>query len=164
MRSNVTSLLTLPCTLCGAELPDDEFFMAQRNTLRRGRGSQCKKCFVQRQRERRALRTPEKIEEHNAISRRTARRKRLRKYGLTPETFAALLDRQGGVCAICRKPETTKQPHRKSGDESLAVDHCHETGKVRGLLCFMCNTALGKFNDDPDLMRRAIAYIEADVE
>ena len=64
---------------------------------------------------------------------------------------------QGGVCAICKKPEkskwNTEQPML------LAVDHDHETGRVRGLLCNNCNTGLGKFMDDPDLLSSAIEYL-----
>jgi hypothetical protein len=73
---------------------------------------------------------------------------RKRRYGVTPEVWAEMLERQGGVCALC---EEKKELH---------VDHCHETKKVRGLLCMTCNTALGKFKDDPEVLRRAIAYIE----
>lgn len=57
-------------------------------------------------------------------------------YGLSAESFAALLDSQGGKCAICRTAKRT-------GRGRLHVDHCHATGKVRGLLCVKCNMALG---------------------
>jgi hypothetical protein len=74
-----------------------------------------------------------------------------RKYGLTVADYEALLVAQSGRCAICRKkPEKVR----------LAVDHDHVTGKVRGLLCTCCNTALGKFNDDVNLFQTAIDYLE----
>ncbi len=57
---------------------------------------------------------------------------------------------QNGVCAICSRPP---------GKRRLAVDHWHTTKAVRGLLCVQCNTAIGKLNDDPELLRRAIAYL-----
>jgi hypothetical protein len=74
-------------------------------------------------------------------------------YGISLEEYDAMLDRQGGVCAICkRKPDEGK---------ALFVDHCHVTGRVRGLLCGKCNSVLAFGNDDPDILRAAIAYLQA---
>ena len=73
---------------------------------------------------------------------------------VTDDEYAELLERQGGVCAICRQPESV--PGR-----SLAVDHDHATGAVRGLLCGRCNRALGYFRDDPALLAAAITYLAA---
>jgi hypothetical protein len=70
-------------------------------------------------------------------------------------------DSQGGVCKICAKPETAKKHKDTSEPRSLAVDHCHVEGHVRGLLCTACNTALGKFNDDASALRRAADYLDA---
>lgn len=75
------------------------------------------------------------------------------KYGLTPKDYNALLASQGGVCAICRR----RPAHR------LCVDHDHQTGKVRGLLCACCNGGVGQFRDDPTLLRLAADYLEASV-
>ncbi|WP_437104985.1 endonuclease VII domain-containing protein [Streptomyces sp. enrichment culture] len=55
---------------------------------------------------------------------------------------------QGGVCCVCLSAVPAH------------VDHCHETGRVRGVLCFSCNAALGQFKNQPDVMRRAAAYVE----
>ncbi|WP_324605595.1 endonuclease VII domain-containing protein [Streptomyces niger] len=60
----------------------------------------------------------------------------------------ALIKEQFGICPICLVPVP------------VHVDHDHKTGKVRGVLCFNCNSGLGKFQDDPDVLRRAIAYLE----
>jgi hypothetical protein len=87
-------------------------------------------------------------------------RYRLLQYGLTPDDFAALLERQGGVCAICLKPESWRGPSGRRAVASLAVDHDHHTGRVRGLLCRRCNQAIGGFGDDPDALRRASRYLE----
>jgi hypothetical protein len=73
-------------------------------------------------------------------------------YGISMREHKAMLARQRGVCAICR---------RQSGRAALGVDHCHKTGKVRGLLCPSCNFGLGFFRDDPSLTRAATAYLEA---
>lgn len=67
--------------------------------------------------------------------------KRVKRYNLTEEEYVAMFERQEGVCAICKKPETSR--NQKGTIRSLAIDHDHNTGKVRGLLCFRCNTNLG---------------------
>jgi hypothetical protein len=74
--------------------------------------------------------------------------KRRSLYRLDAECFAALLVEQDDRCAICRSPDPA------------CVDHCHVTGRVRGILCRSCNTALGQFRDDPTLLLAASAYVE----
>jgi hypothetical protein len=69
------------------------------------------------------------------------------KYGITEQEWLQLLDKQGGHCACC--PAT----------EELCVDHCHTTGKVRGLLCQHCNRALGFFRDNPEYITNALNYL-----
>ncbi|KIQ62398.1 hypothetical protein TR51_25470 [Kitasatospora griseola] len=79
------------------------------------------------------------------------RRSRYRsRYGITPEDYDRLNTEQGGLCALCDRPEENRR---------LAVDHDHETGKVRALLCSRCNTGLGNLRDDPALMLRAAVYV-----
>jgi len=80
-------------------------------------------------------------------------RKLSRKFGITTSEYESMSAAQQGLCAICGKPE---KPNKR-----LAVDHCHKSGVVRGLLCSLCNTAIGKLGDSPELLRRAIAYLEA---
>ena len=82
-------------------------------------------------------------------------------YGITLEWFNDILESQNGKCAICKKEETLKI---KGKVVRLAVDHCHETNKIRGLLCSNCNRGLGLFCDDPNLIRKAAAYIESHKE
>ena len=69
-------------------------------------------------------------------------------YGITPEQYDSMLGNQQGKCAVCDIIMT-----------NIHVDHCHITGKVRGLLCINCNHGLGKFNDDIDKLQRAIDYL-----
>lgn len=71
-----------------------------------------------------------------------------RQYGITEAERDGLIASQGGVCCIC----LSALPEH--------VDHCHKTGRVRGVLCFSCNAALGQFKDRPDAIRRAAAYVE----
>lgn len=85
------------------------------------------------------------------------RRTRLKTYGLTEVDYQRMLATQNGRCAICG----TTQGRRKSDDHPLYVDHDHKTGKVRGLLCQPCNSALGMFEDDPERLRKAIAYLSS---
>jgi hypothetical protein len=79
------------------------------------------------------------------------------KYGLTLEQYAVLLEGQDGLCAICHRKEWALHLGKV---KPLAVDHCHETGKIRGLLCSACNTAIGKFEDRIDILVSAQKYLE----
>ena len=77
------------------------------------------------------------------------------KYGITPERYCEMFEAQGGVCAICKRCE-----RRRTSSTRLAVDHDHETGRVRGLLCTTCNTAIGMLDDNLDLVTALFAYLE----
>ena len=74
----------------------------------------------------------------------------MKKFGLTADHHYALQEAQGGVCAICRGV----------GRRRLCVDHDHNTGRVRGLLCDSCNRGLGLLKDSAELLRVAAAYLE----
>lgn len=78
---------------------------------------------------------------------------RLKKYGMTHAEFSDMMTAQGGSCAICGHRDTEKR------NFFPVVDHCHGSGKVRGLLCMNCNQGIGKFKDDPERLRRAAEYI-----
>lgn len=81
-----------------------------------------------------------------------------RKYGVTAEQYDSMFAEQGGACAICEEPETSADI--KTGSlKKLAVDHCHSTGKIRGLLCVRCNTTLGKIEESPQLLRAMFNYL-----
>lgn len=79
------------------------------------------------------------------------------KFNLTLAEYTAMAIAQGGVCATCKKPETQT---RNGNLKALSVDHDHVTGKVRGLLCGHCNTALGKVGDDIKILEAMIAYLK----
>lgn len=76
----------------------------------------------------------------------------LRKFGLAVSTYDSMLTAQNNNCAICKGPPC--------GGKRLAVDHCHETKQIRGLLCSRCNTALGQFRDSENLLKEAINYLK----
>lgn len=81
----------------------------------------------------------------------------LNRFGLTLDDYFKMHDAQQGVCASCGRPETDR---RNGKIRWLAVDHCHSTGAIRGLLCGNCNNGIGRFRDDPDLLRKAADYLE----
>ncbi len=81
------------------------------------------------------------------------------KYGISAAAYDALLAEQDGRCAICGLPETLSRAGRVL---QLAVDHCHASRTVRGLLCGDCNNGLGRFKDDPELLLRAAAYLKGE--
>ena len=84
-------------------------------------------------------------------NKQTSRRAKIKKaYSISLEEYDKIFKSQGGLCAICYDSEKGKR---------LAVDHCHSTGKIRGLLCQTCNRGLGMFYDNPVLLRRAISYV-----
>lgn len=104
---------------------------------------------------------PDKLKAHAADRKadptkrtRDARTKRvmlLRRYGLTVADYERMCAAQEGRCAICARPSSTR----------LHVDHCHATGRVRGLLCYRCNHGIAKFfSEDPARLRRAADYLE----
>lgn len=81
-----------------------------------------------------------------------------KRHGVTREIYEQMFLAQGGVCAICKEPETTVQ--RTGKVQRLSVDHCHATGKVRGLLCSWCNPALGGARDSIRILRAMIDYLK----
>ena len=72
---------------------------------------------------------------------------RKRTYGLSGDDYAAMVKKQNNLCAICL------------GERGLCVDHCHKTGRIRGLLCRQCNTMLGNATDSPEILDKAIEYL-----
>lgn len=79
-------------------------------------------------------------------------------YGITLEEYEAMLRQQGGVCAICKQPETYLHPRWKTPN-NLVVDHNHKTGKIRALLCQHCNRALGLLRDDIEFTKTVLQYL-----
>ncbi len=94
---------------------------------------------------------------YNQRSRREARLRR--NYGIDLAHYESLLAEQGGVCAVCGNPPT-KRNTRAHWDGKLCVDHCHSTGKIRGLLCNDCNLAVG-YGRTEDTLRAAAEYVRS---
>ncbi|MFF4758042.1 endonuclease VII domain-containing protein [Streptomyces sp. NPDC001292] len=170
------------CSRCGEHRPRAAF--ARNKSMRDGLQAYCRECAAAYHQERQVARgrnvrprvrlpeghkycrTCDQIKPHSEWSRnRTASdglatlRKACkaaegraghlkRQYGITEAERDEMVASQMGLCVICLKAP------------AVHVDHCHNTGKVRGVLCFNCNSAIGKLGDDPDAVRRAAAYLE----
>lgn len=87
----------------------------------------------------------------------------LRMYGIDMNDYNQILAKQGGVCAACKMPETTKHPTSRR-KLPLCIDHNHTTGRVRGLLCSTCNRAMGILEDDPRRIAGLLNYAAAQEE
>lgn len=105
---------------------------------------ECKKAWKREWRKQPSVRAREREQARNYILKR--------KYGISREEFDATLERQGGVCAICKTDNW--------GGKGKAIDHSRRTGKVRGILCNRCNTGLGLFLESPKRLRAAIGYLK----
>lgn len=143
----------LKCKKCGKEKSEDEYYLEKRS--KRGYQARCKECCKA---DARAVfeANPEPYRERAkaAHSYEKRRARTLAKHGLTENDYQELLDKQKGHCAIC--PSTISN-HNMT--DLLLVDHCHETGKVRGLLCHNCNALLGHAKDNHHRLIAATFYI-----
>lgn len=149
------------CSICNEVLKLDSFYRYSKSTT--GRKGQCIECYTRvgseyrrdpRVRklisERRSKFNRENPEEAYRRQRKYAFKK---KYGITLDDYDAMLGQQEGRCAICFTLPMPGSP--------LYVDHCHDTGQVRGLLCQGCNSGIGQLGDDQNRLRSAIRYLEA---
>lgn len=144
------------CTMCKVTKPLVEFYKSKSRP--RGVSNECKVCS--------RIRNKRRYEANKDACKRRAvewwrknpdkrevvyRRNRLKDaYGLSLETWDAMHAAQNGTCKICGEQERSRR---------LAVDHCHDTGAVRGLLCTRCNTALGLIKDSPQLAEKLAEYL-----
>jgi hypothetical protein len=130
---------------------EDSEFRAKQNTAVRKRRAEDSEF---REKQNTAVRKRYAEDPEFRAKRKAAQRKRRlsTKYGLTVEEHAQMLSVQGGACLICRRSPRGRQ-------KALCVDHCHSTGKVRGLLCSSCNSALGLLKEDVDRMQSMIRYV-----
>lgn len=148
------------CSMCKESKPLDSFYKGK--SYKDGFFNYCIKCNKERSKTYRKL-YPEKgynqckkyRQEHPEKQRQFDLK---RKFNITIDKYNMLLIEQNNLCAICSKSETildkkTNQPR------ALAVDHCHLTGKIRGLLCAKCNTALGLLSDDLNTIDKAKEYL-----
>lgn len=153
------------CKKCNKEKPLEEFGIDR--SEKDGHRYSCKNCLNKRQREYAnnnkeviKLRNKAKSEKRRLYYNsqkgvESSRRAHLkRKFNLTLEDYKLLSEKQGDVCAICGSPEMNNK------NKVLCVDHCHNTGKIRGLLCGKCNAGIGHFMDDIKIIEKSIKYLE----
>ena len=143
------------CTRCKEVRPASEFGRSSAATAT-GLTPQCLQCRRELVRDWRE-RNPRKRQAYRQL---VKTKERAQAHGLTEAQYRQLLDSQGGVCAICGQPE--RRTRKSTGVRlSLAVDHCHKTGRIRGLLCGDCNYALGILDDDIERLESAVEYLRA---
>lgn len=82
-----------------------------------------------------------------------------RYYGMTVDKYEEMLEKQNFVCEICKEKETSID-YKTGALRKLSVDHCHTTNKIRDLLCWRCNSVIGRVNEDIDLLSKMIAYLK----
>lgn len=135
------------CNRCHTPKPLNAYHKNKNN--KDGLNNRCIECTLEYNRERYKLKSEKLVQWQKNYQLKNGRKITLKQYGLTEETYNDLLVDQNYCCKICNKKP----------DYNLYVDHNHETGQVRGLLCLQCNTALGNFYDDIGLLQKAIEYL-----
>ena len=132
-------MFTKLCKQCGCEKSVELF---QKDTWKYdGLRPECKECTASN----RKARYDPKVNRRNNMQKNFGK-------GIL-ETYEFFFEKQGGVCGVCGSPENGRYKH-------LSVDHCHSTGKIRGLLCNNCNRGIGLLKDKPDILRKAADYVE----
>lgn len=130
------------CIKCGLKKPIGEFRKDFR--IKRGYSRTCKKCWATYNRE-----------HYLRVGKSGSGKYQTFRASITHEEYLDILDAQDGVCAICGKKEISTRKGR------LCIDHDHQSGKIRGLLCMKCNAGLGMFNDNESLLFDAITYLRS---
>lgn len=157
------------CRRCNTEKPLSDFRKASKE--KDGYQYSCKKCSnedtkkwrkknYELEKERARIRRHSNLDKHNATTRRWRENnpdkvKALhlkKKYNLTLDQWNSMFLEQQGKCKVC-------ETHQDNLEKELAVDHCHKTGKIRGLLCVRCNRAIGLLEDRIDLLEKSINHL-----
>lgn len=140
------------CSICKIEKTLDYFYISVKDKF--GVQTRCKECTrIENKKWREANPERRKNSYKSWASRNPEliRNYTVKRYGITSADYQIMFDSQNGKCYICGNTEENKR---------LAVDHCHDSNKIRKLLCSHCNQGLGHFRDNEDLMFKAIEYIK----
>jgi len=127
--------ITMECNICNKEYPMTNKYFYRNNAQERGLKQPCKECYYK-----------------NHFRKRT-----VNNHNISQEEYMTIYYKQDKKCAICGKDENVTRRGRRL---PLAIDHAHDTGVIRGLLCAKCNLGIGMFGDNIELMRRAIDYLK----
>ena len=138
----------MQCNKCNEYKPESSFF--KEASCKRGYRYACKDCEAARFK---------KYREDNKEKISSSRLKwhRKKSYNFPPELFEQRFEEQGNVCGICKS-------NIPGGRGAFHADHNHQTNQPRGVLCHNCNVALGNFKDNPELLQKAIEYLNKDSE
>ena len=152
---NVLADVFVPLKVCPSCKQEKSLFdfSVRQNGPRIGQAvAHCKSCTSLKQKERK--------ERDPTIYRRIEWPSKLKRvYGITVNDYYKMLEEQGGGCAICNTKVPSARKRKYATQEMFFVDHCHSTGKVRGLLCGKCNRGLGYFEDEPERLEEAADYL-----
>lgn len=142
------------CRQCGLTKSLNDFYNESR--VKDGKQARCKICHGKAtekyRKENPDVYRKASLKNWNSLKAEQRQERWIKRYGITAKDYKKLFDKQKGVCQICKNPCSSRQ--------FLSVDHCHKTGKVRGLLCVKCNTALGMLNDNVSYFKSAIEYLK----
>jgi len=141
------------CTVCKVHKDLSQYYKSKRE--KDGYGYRCKTCDnlvrkISRNRNNKVNPTKDGFRNRYVLN----------KYGINQKQYLTMLETQGGLCAICKTNNPLGRDVVNSKDISFCVDHCHKTLKVRGLLCNLCNRALGLLKDDPETLKNALNYLK----
>lgn len=137
------------CRDCKIEKDSAQF--VKNKVCKDGIDTLCKECNRKRVKQWRKSNPDKRKLQRKREARCTKNKDLKRLYGITIEQYEEMLEAQGHVCAICKNPEVF--------DRLLSVDHCHTTGKIRGLLCCRCNSGIGWLQDSIENLKQAIKYL-----
>jgi hypothetical protein len=148
----VSSQPARKCTGCGVTKPLNDFHPRSDG---KGLRSKCKPCHRAdgRRRWSESATQTQRDRCYDGWLRRT--------YGISLEDYNAMADSQGWLCAICGDDPKVVYANKSRNAQRLVLDHCHTTGRIRGLLCGPCNRALAPLERSPVWVRRAVAYLNA---
>jgi len=137
------------CSVC-KEAKDLKDFSKHRRDRFQSRCKQCASKLNKIWRQENPDRVKKTYKNWSEKNRDCVRKHQLKKYGLSNDDYNKMFEVQNGKCAICNK----------TSEKKLSVDHCHDSGKIRGLLCDRCNHGLGNFKENINFMFKAIEYLE----
>ena len=138
------------CNICGESKPLTEYYTTRFKSVsdptKKYYHGKCKKCYIKKGQE---IYDPVKNRDYNLQYR----------YGITLEEYNTMLEEQNGECAVCGTDDPKGRQSGRGKVKGFYVDHNHETGEIRGLLCNNCNRSIGLFNDDPSILEKAVLYL-----
>jgi len=137
------------CCVCNIRKPFSEFYNYKNKSD--GKNYRCKSCDN-------SARLKHKLKNPEHTHRKTRNRNLLSRFGITIEEYEEMFKQQGSKCAICGTKENQLTGH--NAGYSFSVDHCHDTGKVRGILCSNCNRGIGLLGDKASSVYKAFKYLD----